>query len=56
MTQKKSDKNPTIIWKYALAPESVDHIEIKKQYDLFINGEFVKPRSKNYYSRKGRTH
>jgi aldehyde dehydrogenase (NAD+) len=37
-------------WKYAPSPESTDHITIDKQYDLFINGKFVKPNSKKYYS------
>lgn len=37
-------------WKYAPAPESTDHIKLNKQYDLFINGKFVKPNSKKYYS------
>jgi hypothetical protein len=32
-------------WTYAAAPESTDHIEIKSQYELFINGKFVKPNS-----------
>lgn len=36
-------------WKYAAAPESTDHIEIKKKYDLFIGGKFVKPSSKKYF-------
>jgi aldehyde dehydrogenase (NAD+) len=36
-------------WKYAPAPESKDHIKLNKQYDLFINGKFVKPSSKKYY-------
>lgn len=36
-------------WKYAPAPESADHVEIKKQYDLFIGGKFVKPNSKKYF-------
>ena len=36
-------------WKYASAPESADHVEIKKQYDLFIGGNFVKPNSKKYF-------
>jgi len=30
-------------WKYSEAPESTDHIQIKKQYDLYIDGNFVKP-------------
>ncbi|MDP1675749.1 MAG: aldehyde dehydrogenase family protein [Bacteroidota bacterium] len=36
-------------WKYAPAPESKDHIQLKKQYGLFINGEFVPPTSKKYF-------
>ena len=36
-------------WKYAPAPESKDHIHLKKQYGLFINGEFVPPVSKKYF-------
>lgn len=35
-------------WNYAPAPESTDHINIRSQYDLFINGKFVKPTSKKY--------
>lgn len=37
-------------WTYAPSPESTDHIKINKQYDLFINGKFVKPSSKKYFS------
>ncbi len=36
-------------WKYAPAPESKDHIHLKKQYGLFINGGFVQPLSKKYF-------
>ncbi|MFA6468090.1 MAG: aldehyde dehydrogenase family protein [Bacteroidota bacterium] len=36
-------------WTYAPAPESKDHIHLKKQYGLFINGEFVQPHSKKYF-------
>ncbi|MGZ4054597.1 MAG: aldehyde dehydrogenase family protein [Bacteroidia bacterium] len=36
-------------WAYAAAPEDTKHISLKKQYDLFINGEFVKPNSKKYF-------
>ncbi len=32
-------------WSYAPAPESTDHVRIKSRYDLFINGEFVRPAS-----------
>lgn len=37
-------------WTYAPSPESTDHIKLNKQYDLFINGKFVKPSSKKYFS------
>lgn len=37
-------------WKYAPAPESTDHVRIEKQYGLFINGAFVNPHSKKYFS------
>lgn len=36
-------------WKYAPAPESTDHIRLQKQYELFINGKFVKPNSGKYF-------
>lgn len=36
-------------WEYDKAPESQDHIQINKRYDLFINGEFEAPKSKNYF-------
>ncbi len=29
------------IWDYSPAPESTDHIQLKDQYDLFIDGEFI---------------
>ncbi|MES2565677.1 MAG: aldehyde dehydrogenase family protein [Bacteroidota bacterium] len=36
-------------WKYAPAPEATDHISLKKEYDLFINGKFVKPNSGKHF-------
>jgi len=36
--------------KYAPAPESTSSASFKPQYDLFINGKFVKPSSKKYFS------
>ena len=47
---KISDKNifkPS--WSYDKAPESKDHIQIKEQYELFINGDFVKPEKLSYF-------
>lgn len=32
------------------APESADHVIIKKRYDLFINGKFVAPKSGGYFN------
>jgi aldehyde dehydrogenase (NAD+) len=37
-------------WNYASAPESKDHVRIEPRYELFIDGKFVKPSSKKYYS------
>jgi aldehyde dehydrogenase (NAD+) len=39
----------SVFQNFAPAPESSDHIQLKAQYDLFINGKFVKPLSKEYY-------
>ena len=36
-------------WEFATAQESTNHICIKKKYDLFIDGVFVKPQSKKYF-------
>ena len=36
-------------WHLSPAPESTEHIKIKKKYDLFINGKFVKPKSGKYF-------
>ncbi|MCW9708151.1 aldehyde dehydrogenase family protein [Fodinibius salsisoli] len=37
-------------WQYDEAPQSNDHIEIKDQYDLFIDGKFQKPAKGRYFS------
>lgn len=36
-------------WAYAPSPEDTKHIKLEKQYDLFIDGKFVKPNSKKYF-------
>ncbi|CAG5078592.1 aldehyde dehydrogenase family protein [Parvicella tangerina] len=50
---KKSTKNISLDlssdWDYAPAPESTGHINLKKKYDLFIGGKFVKPKSGKYF-------
>jgi aldehyde dehydrogenase (NAD+) len=36
-------------WKYNDAPQSADFVELREQYDLFIGGEFVAPKSGRYF-------
>lgn len=36
-------------WDLAPAPESTSHFKLKEKYDLFINGQFVKPKSGKYF-------
>ena len=37
-------------WEFSPALENTNHIKIKKKYDLFIDGEFVKPISNKYFN------
>jgi aldehyde dehydrogenase (NAD+) len=46
---KKNDINTGFTWEYDPAPESTDHISIKKQYGLYINGKWVRPDSDKYF-------
>jgi aldehyde dehydrogenase (NAD+) len=36
---------PSVPWEYAPAPESTDVVRLHETYGLFINGEFVEPKS-----------
>jgi aldehyde dehydrogenase (NAD+) len=36
-------------WQYSPAPESTDHIKVKKRYGLFIGGDFVAPEKGKYF-------
>ena len=36
-------------WEYSASLEGTSHINLQKKYDLFINGEFVKPSSGKYF-------
>jgi aldehyde dehydrogenase (NAD+) len=47
---KKNKTNIEFNWQYAKATEASDHINIKKQYDLFIGGKWIKPKSKKYFT------
>ena len=47
---KTIEKDPfKATWNYQEAPESTDHIHIKKQYDLYIDGKFTKPINGKYF-------
>jgi len=47
----KKDKNIfKASWSYDEAPESTDHVQIKKQYDLYIDGKFTKPIKGKYFA------
>jgi aldehyde dehydrogenase (NAD+) len=48
LAQKKEIKSK-ISWNLSSAPESTDHINIKSQYDLFIDGKFQKPVNGKYF-------
>lgn len=49
MTKKSNAPVFNASWSYAAAPESTDHIAIKDQYELFINGSFVPPSNNTYF-------
>ena len=42
-------KTNKISWNYASAPESTSHIQLKRQYNLFIDGKWQKPESGKYF-------
>jgi aldehyde dehydrogenase (NAD+) len=42
-------KKKTVEWALSPAPESKDHFTLKSEYDLFIGGKWVKPKSGNYF-------
>ena len=37
-------------WTYADAPEAKDHAKIRERYDLFIDGRWQAPKSKEYFT------
>lgn len=48
-TDNNSKLNFKTPWSYEPAPESQDHVQIKKKYDHFIGGKFVAPSSGKYF-------
>ncbi|WP_456463358.1 aldehyde dehydrogenase family protein [Lutibacter sp.] len=49
MAKNNNNKIFKASWTYDEAPESTDHIQIKKQYELYIDGKFTKPVKNNYF-------
>ena len=47
---KMAKQNKTESWVYAPSLEGTSHIQLKKKYDLFIDGKWVKPKSGKYFS------
>jgi aldehyde dehydrogenase (NAD+) len=45
---KMAKENKNESWEYAPSLESTSHIQLKKKYDLFIDGKWVKPKSGKY--------
>src|ERR1700721_1152262 len=43
-----TEARTSIVWDYAPAPESADHIRLKDRYGLFIGGEFAEPADGRY--------
>ena len=39
---KSVSHTPKSKWEYSASPEAKDHVQIKRKYDLFINGKWVK--------------
>lgn len=49
MRNHHTNKTFKASWSYAEAPEGTNHIQIKKQYDLYIDGNFIKPVKGKYF-------
>ena len=50
MSSKIKSLNYNGKWDFSPSIESLDNLSIKKEYQLFINGQFQKPLSKKYFS------
>lgn len=46
----KKDKTIGLEWEYAPSLESTSHIDLKKRYEHFIDGKWVKPNSGKYFA------
>ena len=49
--EQRADRIPApTAWEYASAPESREIVKLEDRYGLFVGGEFVEPRSGEYYT------
>ena len=49
--EQRGDRTPApTAWEYASAPESREIVKLEERYGLFVGGEFVAPRSDEYYT------
>ena len=49
--EQRGDRTPTpTAWEYASAPESREIVKLEERYGLFVGGQFVEPRSGEYYT------
>jgi acyl-CoA reductase-like NAD-dependent aldehyde dehydrogenase len=49
--QQRGDRTPIpSAWEYATAPESREIVRLEERYGNFVSGEFVEPRSAEWYS------
>ena len=48
--EKRPDRSPVPAdWTYAPAPESTEIVSLRERYGLFVGGEWVAPRSGEYF-------
>jgi aldehyde dehydrogenase (NAD+) len=49
--EQRGERTPTpTAWEYASAPESREIVKLEERYGLFVGGQFVEPRSGEYYT------
>jgi aldehyde dehydrogenase (NAD+) len=49
--EQRGDRTPApTAWEYASAPESREIVKLEERYGLFVGGEFIAPRSDEYYT------
>ncbi|MEY3236880.1 MAG: hypothetical protein RI883_981 [Bacteroidota bacterium] len=50
MATKKKNNEQELEWNYSPSLESTSHLNLKKKYDMFIDGKWVKPSSGKYFN------